>query len=532
MATESTDAMPLFPPLPEDVPIETLFIFDSGHPLCHHKLDNPSLINNNNTMTSSVTTDKEEALQQANTTTPLAHFWDRYDKYNWSNCASSNNALVAAVTEFVAASKDVINFPDCKDVRRLLVPVFLTKADEAKKDPRLIARTIMEMYGLKKNIDVDPSSSSSSSSVIITDERSDKKGQPTPKKEKGKGVKLRNFTKEEHLLLSKAYVRVSLDPIRGNDQKSQDFWANVFRVFVALYKAEAEVQEESMADRNPDSIRSRFQRNIQKDVIEFCAICRTNELKSGESQDDFFVRMDHIFEQKKNKAFRFRHCMPILQEIPKFDWETTENTNIDELAEDFLNDSIEVVTKSDRARTPEQKSLQKSSFVNNASTLKRPQGAKAAKRKVVENYVDGKVEEKKIWILQDVAAGLNDMADAIQKKQYREHLQAMLMIHQSLGNHQQMLNYLQKLESLTIEPVQHPSNPGNMPEVITLDNVNTSPDVEAMSTQQNGEIVIATHSGKKQDGNSDGTQDGHSNGTEDTVELDKELENIIQQTRE
>lgn len=128
---------------------------------------------------------------------------------------------------------------------------------------------------------------------INADEKSNKNVVTIPKKEKGNGVKLCNFTKEEDFFLSRAYVRVSLDPIRGNDQKSLDFWTNVFRVFVTLYKAEAEVQEENVGGCNVDSIKSRFQeRNIQKDVIEFCAICRTNQLKSGESQEDFFARMD------------------------------------------------------------------------------------------------------------------------------------------------------------------------------------------------------------------------------------------------
>ena len=43
------------------------------------------------------------------------------------------------------------------------------------------------------------------------------------------------------------------------------------------------------------------------------------------------------------------------------------------------------------------------------------------------------------------------MADAIQKKQHREHLQSMLMIYQSLGNQEKMQEYLMKLEALTIE---------------------------------------------------------------------------------
>jgi hypothetical protein len=132
----------------------------------------------------------------ANTHDQLALFWERYDKYDWSNFASSNNKLVAAVTEFVAAAKDVINFPNCQEVRRDLVPVFLTKADEAKKDPRVIARAIIDTYGLK-NLETSSSSSLSLLSSINADEKSKKNVATVPKKEKGKGVKLRNFTKEE-----------------------------------------------------------------------------------------------------------------------------------------------------------------------------------------------------------------------------------------------------------------------------------------------------------------------------------------------
>ena len=83
---------------------------------------------------------------------------------------------------------------------------------------------MIDTYGLKKT-KADEASSSMSSSI---------KERTTPKKEKLKGAKLRNFTKEEDLLLSRAYVRVSLDPIRGNDQKSQDFWTHVFRTVVTF----------------------------------------------------------------------------------------------------------------------------------------------------------------------------------------------------------------------------------------------------------------------------------------------------------
>ena len=43
-----------------------------------------------------------------------------------------------------------------------------------------------------------------------------------------------NFSKEEDLFLSRAYVNVSQDPIKGNDRKAATFWGVVKDKFNAL----------------------------------------------------------------------------------------------------------------------------------------------------------------------------------------------------------------------------------------------------------------------------------------------------------
>lgn len=529
--TESTDNVVLFPPSINDVPVESIEVSHSG-PACCHNLDDPSCDCDDYDMTS-VDTNNNSSSQSS---PALSKFWERYDAHDWSNVTSSNEKLIAAITTFVAAAKDVIKFPDCQDVRRILVPLFMTKASEANTDPRSIARAVIETYGLK-NSEANSSSLSISSDIILVEKQ--KKGRPGPKKEKkekkGKGAKLRNFTKEEDLFLSRAYVRISLDPIRGNDQKSQDFWAHVFRTFVTLYKAEAEVQED-MTDRTVDSVKTRFQRNIQKDVIEFCAICTTELMRSGESQEDFFGRMDLIFVQRKNKPFRFRHCLPVLREIPKFDWENKGNTNADDVADDFLNNSV-VEVLNDQHTPDQQKCNRKSSFMNNASTLSRPQGTKAAKRKVVEEYLDGKADEKKMRILQDVATGLSDMAVAIQRKQQRDHLQAMLMIYQSLGNDTQVRNYLKMLEALTAEtfPVLDGGNVdgGGNPNAVVhdvevLNAIDTSPSsTSPLTTLQSGDGDSGPSPSTSPNGGV--VFDTHSVTADDDIarELDDELQKII-----
>ena len=513
------------PPVNEDdvPPVASIEVpLSPGHACCHN-LDDLSCNSDSNNIMTNVNTAKK-SLQSL---PALSQFWERYDGRDWSNLASSNEKLAASITAFVAISKDVINFPDCQDVRRLLVPLFVTKAPEANGNPRSLAHAVMEVYGLKKKCE-DASLSLSSSATTIKDEKPSKSVLAI-KKEKGKGAKMRNFTKEEDLFLSRAYVRVSLDPIRGNDQKSQDFWGHVYRTFLTLYKAEAEVQEEDMSGRTSDSIKSRFQRNIQKDVIEFCAICTTELMRSGESQEDFLGRMDLIFAQRKNKPFRFRHCLPVLREIPKFDWETRDNSNADDVADDFLDNAEVEVLVVDKERTLNEKNNRKSSFMNNASALKRPQGTKAAKRKVVEEYLDGKTEDKKIRILQDVASGLSGMADAIQKKQHREHLQSMLMIYQSLGNQEKMQEYLMKLEALTIEtfparPVHgntepHVTNRTSSPtSATTLPNVDS--DTPRSTSSDDGAVVI------------DDTQSESAAKDDIARELDKELDRIIRESQE
>ena len=311
-----------------------------------------------------------------------------------------------------------------------------------------------------------------------------KKSAPRKVKATKQGTKVRNFTRDEDFFLSKAYVRVSLDPIRGNDQKSQDFWSEVYKTFMFLYKTEAEVQEEDMSGRNVESLKSRFQRNIQKDVVEYCAFCRTNEVRSGETLDDFFTRMDRIFEEKKGKQFRFRHCLSLLREMPKFDYETKESGNVDKVVDEFLDVSGGKVSENQEI-TPE-KSIRKTSYSNQASGTPRPQGTKAAKRQVVENYLDNKVEEKKIRILEDVAVGLNDMADAIQRKQEREHLHSMLMIYQSMGEREKVKEYLQLLESLPKTMLNRKDRRSNKaaPKVVTSPLETNNDDVVLLASKQ------------------------------------------------
>jgi hypothetical protein len=55
---------------------------------------------------------------------------------------------------------------------------------------------------------------------------------------KAKKVKQMNFTTHEDVLLCKAYVNISTNPVAGNGKKSKDFWNGIKEKFDELCKAE------------------------------------------------------------------------------------------------------------------------------------------------------------------------------------------------------------------------------------------------------------------------------------------------------
>lgn len=86
-------------------------------------------------------------------------------------------------------------------------------------------------------------------------------------KKKGKVKQTNNATRalgfgeEEDLILCKAFVNVSENPVIGNNQKGSTFWAAVGSRFRELY---SQLDEYVLGQpRNNDSLKLRFQRQIQ-----------------------------------------------------------------------------------------------------------------------------------------------------------------------------------------------------------------------------------------------------------------------------
>ena len=101
-------------------------------------------------------------------------------------------------------------------------------------------------------------SSSSAKKQTAKKRKVNKKGGDGSVKKESSQKRGANFTANEDVCIAKAFVSVSQNPIKGNDQKGSNFWKDVFEAFKVLYEDE-EVQMEMPTNRDAKSICNRFQ---------------------------------------------------------------------------------------------------------------------------------------------------------------------------------------------------------------------------------------------------------------------------------
>ena len=147
-----------------------------------------------------------------------------------------------------------------------------------------------------------------------------KKSVAVAKKKKGDGpVRQPYMTPAEDELLARAYVNASEDPIVGADRKGSVFWTTVQQGYTQLFK-ESGLVIPGVTTRTMLSLKNRFQRNISPEVQQFnhhCKICKSNN-PSGHTEDDIMRLAVENFLEVEGSAFRFIDCVPILQQMPKF----------------------------------------------------------------------------------------------------------------------------------------------------------------------------------------------------------------------
>jgi hypothetical protein len=78
-----------------------------------------------------------------------------------------------------------------------------------------------------------------------------------------------NYSVEEDLVLVSAWLNVGLDPVKGNEQKSTEYWNRIWEYFHS--------NKTSDINRSPTSLNHRWT-TIQAAVNKFCGYYRTEEV--------------------------------------------------------------------------------------------------------------------------------------------------------------------------------------------------------------------------------------------------------------
>jgi Predicted ATPase with chaperone activity len=128
-----------------------------------------------------------------------------------------------------------------------------------------------------------------------------------------------NYTELEDLLITKAYVSVSEDPINGSQQRANIFWAKVHQKYQRLLAQQDKNNQPEI--RSLDSVKQRYTKFIQKETVKFNKfyVHLKKQNKSGWTEDNYLEEAGCLYEDEYNKPFNFMACLLVLHKHPKFD---------------------------------------------------------------------------------------------------------------------------------------------------------------------------------------------------------------------
>lgn len=269
-------------------------------------------------------------------------------------------------------------------------------------------------------------------------------------------VRPKNFTEVEDLALSRAYINVSEQAVTGTDQNSDRFWTSVFQRYKEiLLKQGAMTEEQILYGRTADSMKSRWQRRISKEVQLFVSVLKRvkSVYHSGWNEDNYMTEALNRFRiQNKGADFKFLKCWEILRDSPKFkppglqDSISTppfiEGTTAKEPSDlsgsgsgsDVVANEEGFSTESDNSVVAVEGSTGKGSAsfskVHGPPVGKnKPIGAKKAKQKLVDEENEKKAAAELTMSMSNMAAYQKEIADnqkemALQQKRFATNYEA------------------------------------------------------------------------------------------------------------
>jgi hypothetical protein len=215
----------------------------------------------------------------------------------------------------------------------------------------------------------------------------------------------------EDLYLCKAYVSVSTDPITGTGQKASDFWEKVAAKFREIKDTNTESEVIVEHNRDADSLVHMFQRQIQKQVNTFNKFYVEQKipLKSGWTEEMYIEAAAETFGEVHDSPFRFKECIAVVHQMPKFNPMVASNMESDEVEGNDDDDDNE---------TEPQKHNKIGQVMGDR--LMRPSGSKKAKKLKADSMSQASLASSRMEAMKDLTASNNRIADVMETSRKHE----------------------------------------------------------------------------------------------------------------
>ena len=164
----------------------------------------------------------------------------------------------------------------------------------------------------------EASVASTNGEVQVVDAPEGNKDAPEGTK-KGTGKRGPRFKDEDDILLAKAYVAATTNPVAGCSQRQGTFFNEVFNNYENLRTA---VPPEEQRPYKPQSkLLDRYNRQLKFYMNKWIPHYRSaiNQRKSGENDKDVIKRALESYYDEHREHFGFLHVCEILYQLPKFD---------------------------------------------------------------------------------------------------------------------------------------------------------------------------------------------------------------------
>ena len=334
---------------------------------------------------------------------------------------------------------------------------------------------------------------------------SKRKAPPPESTSKNKKPKPPNFTSLEDVLLCKAFVNVSTNPVTGVGQKSADFWDCVKEKFDELFKEE-DVPADGVAvvvNRDSSSLMNRFKRFIQLKMNVFNKYFKRmkEEGPSGTPYTEYVSLALKAYAKFEKKPFPYEDCIPILNQMPKFFPMTKAEKAAKRAA---IPDAVFEDDDSDTESSP----------VNEigapmGASMPRPIGSKAAKKRIKEEHSNAAFDTKRINAMEQLVATHGELASQLKRsndlseaKNKEESLFRQFEMLRSMGDMEQAAECYEEIKRLRLSssqqeaPAEEPGDSSVPIEIAdTLDTMDAEvPGVAAMgdSTGDSSDVESVT----------------------------------------